>query len=316
MPICFSLRYATYVYSCQVKTEKRPLFVSLVGNSTDVPLNTLIIFSLTPQDQRHKFVHCSAPFHSQFSDLNLLMSAVEFAMSLGAEHFVFYKHTMQPSVEPYLQYLVEKGLATIKDWTLIPVSVSCNVNGRDQGSKPGDPQLQMFGQLAAFNDCLYYNLNRSLYIVNQDFDELIVPTEANSWSELMDALPPGHSAYTMRMAYFPLEQNNTGPYAEDKTAQKLPPLVKLMRDDKFLPSGIRSKYIADTRSVMIMGIHEIHGSLGKLRPMTVNPSVAKVHHYRRCCLDKHKMVPDHNVLRFVRPVLSQHKNATQRFLLG
>jgi hypothetical protein len=171
---------------------------------------------------------------------------------LGAENFVFYNHSAHGSLKPYLNSLAERGLATIVDWSGIPVFVRSYYKGRNSGSLPGDPELQAFGQLSALNDCLYRNIHRSQFVINQDVDELIVHARTASWKALIKKLPTAAAAHIARMAYFPLEQQNAGPFAEDQVAQKLPPLVKLKRDSLLLPTDERSKYIANTDKVKLI----------------------------------------------------------------
>jgi hypothetical protein len=244
--------------------------------------------------------------HSMSQVLSETISFVEFSRVLGADHFVFYNHSGHPSLIPYLQSLVDQGLATIKDWTSPPVSFVAPT------------EIHGFGQSAALQDCIYQFLYRTRYIVNQDIDEMIIPVRERSWHDLMAKLPPDQAGYLIQNAFFPAEQNNTGPYAADPTARLFPPLVKLLRETKIYEAYARSKYIADTRFVETGGFHYLYSTIKKAQVKTVSPwTDALLHHYRRKAplMSERKMVPCNRTLAFADAVLAHANNVVSKFTI-
>jgi hypothetical protein len=230
--------------------------------------------------------------------LSETISFVEFSRVLGADHFVFYNHSGHPSLIPYLQSLVDQGLATIKDWTSPPVSFVEPI------------EIHWFGQSAAFQYCIYQFLYRTRYIVDQDIDEMIIPVRERSWHDLMARLPPDNAGYIARMALFPMKQNNTGPYADDPTARLFPLLVKLMSESKIYEPNTRPKHIAGPRFVEAGGFHYLFSIIKEAKVMTVSPSSFFITTaiYRTLYLTRRKVVPCERALAFADAVLANVSN--------
>jgi hypothetical protein len=232
-------------------------------------------------------------------------------MLLNAEHFVFYNHSAHHSLRPFLLYMQAKGLATVKDWSSLPVKAYLEYENS------AESQIYFFGQSSALHDCLYHSIYRSRYTVNHDLDELILPVKLNSWGEMMKALPVNASAYLITVTYFPLEQYDSGPYITDEIARHLPPFVKLKRRKDILGPTKRSKYIADCRLAKTVGMHNLYSTVGKnVDTLRVSPSVVLLHHYRCCRFNKKKdvLVSCDNALRFAETVLANYKNTTKNLI--
>ncbi|ELU17405.1 hypothetical protein CAPTEDRAFT_207069 [Capitella teleta] len=316
IPETHDRKYGVVLYSCPVLVSAEvPLFVSLVRKTCqDQPLNALPLSPPSVQPVA-TFSVCVAPFLFQYDRLRSMIAFVESSLILGADHFFFYNHSMSSVLGPFIDILEQAGIATVINWQDLPVAVKQDPEGRAHGEFDGAPELHYFGQVAAINDCLYRNIHYSQYVVSQDLDELIVPGDADSWYTLLKQLPPLAAAYIMRNVIFPLDQENTGPFAHDSLAKELPVLVKTKRQDHVFPYGDRSKYIVNTKLVKTLGIHTIYDTCGETTgEHTVSPSVAMTHHYKNPAKD-YDLVNYDRALQFGDTILSHYKKRLQQLKL-
>lgn len=73
---------------------------------------------------------CVKPFHYNYNRAVWLVEFIEMYQLLGADHFIFYNHTVGPDVDKVLRHYMKQGTAEVLPWSL-PVktkTVSSKVN--------------------------------------------------------------------------------------------------------------------------------------------------------------------------------------------
>ena len=201
---------------------------------------------------------------------------IELNRILGADHIVFYNHTIQTNVEKVLDYYKKLGIVEVQQWNL-PMGV-------DTWPKR-NPHIEVhyFAQIAALNDCLNRHRYQSKFIVFQDLDEFIIPRKVLNWTEMMSVMPPNRASYMFRNTFFRKDYPDIGNFSNSALAQKykLVTLLKQTREAKIFTRKHRSKYMVNPRRVEVVGIH----SISRARKAGggehyVEPTDALLHHYR------------------------------------
>ena len=182
---------------------------------------------------------------------------VELNRILGANHFTVYNHSIGKDLNYALRLLEKKGFLEIVQWDL-PIDAF------------------YYAEHAAINDCLLRNRFKSKYIINSDMDEFIIPHGENilTWNEMLHQLPQA-SAYSFVNAFFhnpkdvkQLVWSNTSDLVTLKT---------FIRDKEF--NSERTKYMVHSSIAQRILIHSAF-DLRWGREITVDPSIAFIHHYR------------------------------------
>ena len=189
---------------------------------------------------------------------------VELNRILGASHFTVYNHSIGQDMDHALRLFEKKGLVEIIQWSL-PME-----------------GIYYYAEHAAMNDCLLRNRFKSRYIVNNDMDELIIPhgRDIFTWNEMLQQLPQ-ESDYSFVSAFFHRTEDLKNVSIVDKTVRKntsnLLTLKNFIRDKEFYRD--RVKYMVNSDAALRMGIHVVF-ELRWGREVTVDPSIAFLHHYR------------------------------------
>ncbi|XP_060606605.1 glycosyltransferase family 92 protein F13G3.3-like [Ruditapes philippinarum] len=252
---------------CNMTGKVAPDTVSFYDRNSARHLpHAIKVVKITQHTHQHKFIACVSPLHSMFSDSTQLIEWIELNRLLGIEKFIFYIHHISQKVLQVLEYYERNGLLSLLPWN-IPKYMAYH------GS-----EVHYYGQLAALNDCLYRYKGRSVFISSTDLDEFIIPQKLNhrTLSDMISELP-ANSAYIVRSSFFRKNQACTK-HGSCKNGITIDTFN--LRDNIILPTHKRSKYIAKTSELTVMGIHftwELHtGS-----EYTVKPEMALVHHYRK-----------------------------------
>ena len=189
---------------------------------------------------------------------------VELNRILGASHFTVYNYSIGHDMNHILQIFEKRGLIEIVQWEL-----------------PMDG-IYYYAEHAAINDCLLRNRFKSKYVINSDMDEFIIPHRKNvlTWNEMLQYLSD-ENAYSFRSVFFhnPKDVKNIAlaDKIELKNSSKLITLTNFIRDKEFQRG--RVKYMVNSDSAQRIGIHNAY-DLRWGGQITVDPSVAFIHHYR------------------------------------
>ncbi len=250
---------------CEVVVSPHSVHHTAQGISLSVHLP---VFTLEPApgEPKMEFGVCIPPLFGHIPSTTLL-EFIELTQLLGADHLVFYLHDVTRPVREVLDFYRQQGVLTVVPWQ-IPVE---------------DKAIWYHGQLLAINDCLYRSMHRFRYVAFNDIDEFIVPHTFSNWSGMIWEIqnstkqhPMSHSGYSFHSAFFdPLVNGNS---------QILYDVESDLRTKLF--SKIRTKVMVAPDRIFELGIHHISKAISDAyTSITVEPSVAFIHHYRKCITD-------------------------------
>ena len=225
------------------------LRVSLVSiNETSMPKNSLPIHQFPPKNQTQKLAVCVKPFHFQFNRALWLIEFIEMYRIQGAEHFIFYNHTLGPDVEKAIKYYIKLGIVSLLNWNL-PL--------RSQ------KDIRTEAMFTAINDCNLRAVNRFEMVAMVDIDEFIMPQKAPNLTALLQPhLSKKFGSFNFRNVFHYLYwENNTDTltkfYAKNTSLPYLLTQMKLRRVVVSQNHGTRSKYIVRPNFVTNAGNHQV-----------------------------------------------------------
>ena len=215
----------------------------------------------------------------------------------GADWFVFYNYSTGSHVDAHLRrYAAEGVVSAVVPWR-VPVAV--DVWPPDPKE---EPEIHYFAQLAALNDCLYRVMFRARFVVLADLDEVVVPRRRRHWRPMLedatarwrrrffssdgvrtaDDIFPG--SYLIQNVFFRTNWQDDERAENDTQVRRfdLLTLRKTHREDRPYPHYSRSKYVAWTRAVAMLAVHNVMEYVDDSRAMgvLVNERDALLHHYR------------------------------------
>ena len=114
------------------------------------------------------FTVCLGPLFD-YQDENALIEFIEMHRILGVDKFAIYNQSIIANMLPVLQLYSQLKLIDMLPWTL-PIDVV---------------DIHYHAQVMMMNDCLYRYMVRSKYIAFIDTDEMIIPREDYTWTELV-----------------------------------------------------------------------------------------------------------------------------------
>ena len=193
------------------------------------------------------FTWCLSPIYN-FSDPALMAEAIEMNRLLGAERIMMFNQNMSHPVAQVLQTYIDAGVVTLRDW-----------------QSPTEIDLFYYGQNLAINECLYNNMYSTKYLVVTDLDEFIIPLKHASWKDLVKSVAREDAAGYIARNTFIIEDYKTSgkDYCDRKTHlfnNSVTPraLTYHNRTVEVLKAIKRSKYIADAKKVVQLGIHHLY----------------------------------------------------------
>lgn len=317
-------RYAAVFYICYIPRQRPqiPYAVSVVKSPCEASSNLLKILN-NRGSRRYEvnFTVCVAPINFHFNKIYQFIEILELNRVFGAEHFVFYNHTVGADVEKFLERYVLDGIVSVVPWK-IPVVV--------EGGWPPNPaltpEIHYFGQVAAINDCLYRNMLRSRFLVFTDLDEVVVPRAHVTWSAMLaaatlhyqqDFFSPSGSrtmfpgSYNVRNAFFRLDWEDVS--AGLDLPSPLLTLQKLHREEEIYTWYVRSKHIVWSKMATVLAIHGAFEFVDdrEISTVRVPEQLALLHHYRvwdgQGTIPSAPRIMDDTMLRFANQLISRVK---------
>ena len=247
-----------------------------------LPLNTVM-----PTTNVRNFSVCVPPLHKNFSQAYSLVEWIELNRILGVEEFTFYNYSTAHNVDQILSFYSKLGWVKVLPWDL-PLS-----------------QIHYFGQMAAINDCLYRNRNKTKYLAFFDIDEFLIPKQSvdYTWSDMFKRFPDV-GAYGFRNVFF--RKNAKHFYPENYSVEKakkfsLVTLTNFVRDTFIYRMGVRSKLIVDPNKIDTIGIHYVWKyKLDKNRHTTHSVDIKDglLHHYRIWHKKNNESIIDTGLLKY------------------
>ena len=260
--------YGGWMLSCEVPSSITEVCNIRLTINSDLQTNetvTLPVLVLnSPSVEKQQAGICVPPLFGSIPSITLI-EFIELSRLLGADHFTFYEHETTREIDKVLRYYEQQGVATIMKWH-IPVE---------------HHTIWYNGQLLAINDCLYRQQHRSQYLAFNDIDEFIVPHKHSNWSTMIQYMINGSSETDLAGMLF---QSAFFDPLLDTNNRILFDLESDLRTKSF--SKVRTKVFIRPDNIFELGIHHISRTVRPdLKYVHVEPSVAFLHHYRKCITD-------------------------------
>ena len=201
---------------------------------------------------------CVKPLYNQYDRALWLLEFIEMYRLLGATDFVFYNHSIGPSVEAVLRHYTGEGptnravTVQVLPWNL-PIE--------------SQMRIRTEAQFTALNDCNFRLMNRVKYAAMVDVDEFLIPHSHHNLTSLLNELNrPQIASFSFRNAFFYLYwRNSSGVESVVRTAGLrnspgyLVTQYKTTRLERIHRHGSRSKAGA-VNTVWYQGraIHKVH----------------------------------------------------------
>ena len=295
MFICL-FRYVVAMFTCLNPRETKPLAVSIVTDQCQQQKNYLIInLAKIP---KVNITACVPALHNRYSNIHQLTEMIEVSRMFGVDRFVFYNFSISGHMNKYLHHYIEKGIVILLSWNISSLT-SYVVN---------DWNPSYYGQQAAQTDCFYRNMDVSRYISFTDIDEIMAVRTTGSLpltAILRNVTSTANGTicdYQFLNAFFAKDKNISN-YDPQISKWKPASLLHTYRGD-FWHVHMRSKYIADTRYLIMPTVHLPRlchqGSVEDIIPS----HLAALHHYR-WYRDPRGYYPDKTMWRYKDDILTR-----------
>ncbi|XP_058015370.1 uncharacterized protein LOC131186117 [Ahaetulla prasina] len=154
--------------------------------STHLPL--FPIRNLYPEKPSVDFTICMSTMFGNYDNVLQFVQSMELYRLLGVQRVTIYKNSCSSLMEKVLEYYISQGIVEIIPW---PIDSYLNVSSHWHYSMERK-DFGYYGQIAALNDCVYYNMFKSKYLLLIDPDEFILPMKDEDWKSLMERLEKEH----------------------------------------------------------------------------------------------------------------------------
>src|SRR6218665_2385300 len=145
--------------------ERRRNFERLYSSASDS-------FSWNARNKVSNFTICIPPLFGDYMTTGELIEFIEMNRLLGADKFILYLASPKKELISCLLSYARVGLVELNNWTIPFKQEDINYNG----------------QILTQNECLFRSMYRTKYLINQDFDEFIIPTRTTDWQSMLDVI--------------------------------------------------------------------------------------------------------------------------------
>jgi hypothetical protein len=287
-----------FLISCPFhSTYLQPKFVSLLEKNCSNLTTQLAIVDNKPFHGRKKsFAVCVKGL--EFSEENItirLIEWIELMHLLGADKIFFYSFDIHPNISKTLKYYQEKKFIDVTELSL-------------PGSQPNSPEARRKylknetferrrNEVIPYNDCMYRNMNTYQYVTLLDIDEVIMPLQHYTWSEMMEAFKKStvesnetYGAFTFRNIYFlddllALNQTDAHDQLSDliDIPQHMHMLRHVRRSSHHTKPGLFIKSFFNTDNVITIHNHYPFSCFLGCEGLEINITLAHLAHYRQDC---------------------------------
>ncbi|XP_063791586.1 beta-1,4-galactosyltransferase galt-1-like [Pseudophryne corroboree] len=279
----FGFPYGTTNLVCMEPPDCHAKYLSVhtspTGNMMQLPL-----FRIQNQDRSANFTVCISTMYGNYSNVLQFIQTMEMYRILGAQRVTIYLNNCSTQVEKLLQYYVAEGFVELIPW---PIEQYLTVARRWHHSMEAK-DIGYYGQMATLNDCIYRNMYRSMYVLLNDMDEIILPIKHRTWDSLMESLQqqnPDVGVFIFENRIFPRTVATDGNFSNTSSWKSLPGFNILQhvhrepeRPGHFNPR----KMIVDPRKVYQTSVHNVLKSIGGSKRVSVE--TALLYH----CRDPHQ----------------------------
>lgn len=263
-----------YLITCSFdKTNNNPVSVSLTSKPCGVAENKLRIIDNQPVDRVKKnFGVCMSHITFESRDFGMrFIELIHVLKILGADKIHIYNRYVHPEVFEVMKYFEDRGFIEVYPF-IEPQTITMGTTGT----------LQM----NVLNDCFYRIRHLYKYIVVQDTDEVIMPSnsEDKNWNDLMTRIlehfkGSTFDSFPVANFYFPqnakIEENKNVP-------EYFYMLQHIQRSIKPQPPGKSEKSFNIPDRIITLIAHYslfcLNGS--RCRRTRVPENIAQLNHYR------------------------------------
>lgn len=291
----FDFPYGTADVLCLQPEDCHAQFISVHPSaeleSTHLPL--FPIRNIQTGKPSLDFTICMSTMFGNYDNVLQFVQSMELYRLLGVQKVTIYKNSCSPLMDKVLDYYISKGIVEIIPW---PIDVYLNVSSHWHYSME-KKDLGYYGQLAALNDCVYYNMYKSKYLLLIDPDEFILPRKDADWKSLMQRLEkeyPGIRVFLFENWVFRRTVFSKTPFNFSSWA--MVPGINVFEHIHREPKDIRNfnnmKMILDPTAVIQTSVHSLlkqHGA-----SVQVSNHIAFNYH---CRIPERTNVPDSDLIR-------------------
>ncbi|XP_073398762.1 uncharacterized protein [Dendrobates tinctorius] len=128
------------------------------------------------------FTVCISALFGKFDNALQVIQAIEMYKLLGASRVTIYNMSCGDNVDKVLRYYTQEGVVEVIPW---PINKYLKTSPKWKYVKGLDSEIGYYGQIASLNDCMYRNMFKSEYVLQNDIDEIIIPVKYWDWPTLM-----------------------------------------------------------------------------------------------------------------------------------
>ncbi|XP_015675485.1 uncharacterized protein LOC107291047 [Protobothrops mucrosquamatus] len=261
----FDFPYSTADVLCLQPEDCHAKFISVHPSaeleSTHLPL--FPIRNIHPEMPSLDFTICMSTMFGNYDNVLQFVQSMELYSLLGVQKVTIYKNSCSPLMDKVLDYYISKGIVEIIPW---PIHLYLNVSSHWHYSME-KKDLGYYGQLTALNDCIYYNMYKSKYLLLIDPDEFILPRMDADWKSLMQRLEkeyPGTGVFLFENRVFRRTVFSKTPF--NFLAWTTVPGINVFEHIHREPKDIRNfnnmKMILDPTTVIQTSVHSPLKQLG------------------------------------------------------
>ncbi|XP_053355963.1 uncharacterized protein LOC128527554 [Clarias gariepinus] len=284
----FGFEYGMADITCRLPvTCTKPTHVTITsrqvkenGSSQDAHTFQHVRNQEIPEKFPYEFAVCISVMFD-YNNVLELVQAMEMFKILGVQKVAIYKTSCDSNVQKVLDYYVKQKFVELIPWNLSPyINAS-----RGWLKSVSSGELHYFGQIPALNDCVYRYMYQSRYVSLQDLDELILPMNVKTWTELLPELERKYKnigAFEFENNYFPLSIKDSNSKYSPDSWNKVPGVNILEHVFRLAKTNINRyenfKTIVDPRFVVQA---TVHGLLKYTKGIVwVDSKIARMYHMR------------------------------------
>ncbi|CAD5113230.1 unnamed protein product [Dimorphilus gyrociliatus] len=251
--------FGGHILSCTIPRELNHLGIPCTVELTTLEGNRerLNVQFSQNSNRKGKFGICIPPLFNDFQYVKFI-EFIELNRILGANTFyIYFTETYEENLVKILKYYKRENIVKLIPWKL-PEDISNRV--------------WYHGQSIAIHDCLYRFMFSVEYLIFQDLDEFIIPTQLHKWSHLLEKLDNNHiDGFCFECFYFQQKAAYTTDTLwsltfKQRTVKGTRQLSKcLVKSDRIFEMGIHhiSKFIKNTS--LVLNVHKNDGRLFHFR---------------------------------------------------
>lgn len=313
----FGFPYAATDLLCREPPDCDPQYVSF---SRFPQRNTDLLprFEIQNREITNPLVDFTVCISTMFGDYNNVLQfiqSMEMYKLLGVQRVVIYKNSCSQLMEKVLEFYMAEGTVEVVPW---PITTYLSVSTQWLYNHDGT-QIGYYGQITALNDCVYRNMYRSEYVLLNDIDEIILPSQHPDWKTMMQNLQdqnPEIGVFLFDNYVFPNTVFTSAGIPSWDAVPGVNILQHVLREPDRKEVLNPQKMIINPRKVVQTSVHSVLQAFGE--SLTVPMDVAIVYHCRAPLqpdLPRESLIRDTTLWRYNSSLISRVNKVLQKILL-